>query len=246
MILSGMACANSENNKVTRANFDLAEKWTIEKQIQRTEYLWTVPHWLPGEDKFYYRHFDSTGFHYFLVDPSIRQKTAFFNDDNFLSQLNRETGHEITLQTLLLEDLALVDGSAVTFNFEGQDYIYELNTGNLEKFTKDVPETTDEVRDYSPDGNKYVVKRDCNLYLVSIGESGETETQITFDGEEYNCEFACQLGTGFQTIYCASAGLAKGGGFMACQSVGQSPADIGNIQMAATRRRYRTVFVMDL
>ena len=188
MILTGTAGAKSENNKVTRANFDLAEKWTIEKQIQRTEYLWTVPHWLPGEDKFYYHHFDSAGFHYFLVDPIILKKTAFFNDDNFLSQLNRETGREITLQELLLTDLDLINGTVIAFDFGGQRFGYDLSTGKLEKQDEDSPGQSEEMRYYSPNGGSYVVKRDCNLYLINMSGDGNTESQITYDGEEYYCE----------------------------------------------------------
>ena len=187
--LQGIVFAYSGENKVTQANFEQADNWTVEKQISRTSFLWTIPHWISGEDRFFYRYSDKDGFHYYLVDPKTKSKTNFFNNDKLISQLQKELDKEISHPDLLLEELTLISADMAQFTFGGIGYSYNLKSDQLTKREIQATVISDEIRYHSPDGCMYVVKRSCNLYLVKTSEKKNAEIQVTFNGEEYNCDY---------------------------------------------------------
>jgi len=178
--------AASNDNKVTHANFELANEWTVEKQLYRTSDLWTIPAWVSGKDRFVYRYSGSDGFSYYLVDPKSQSKTDLFSNTKFLSQIQSESGTDISWQSLFLEGLTLINDDTVNFSFRGATFVYSLESDKLIKQEPEIQDDSDEIKYYSPDGKSYVVKRECNLYLV---QNDKSPVQVTFDGEEFNCDY---------------------------------------------------------
>jgi len=79
-----LAALTGQNEPVIKANFQLAEKWAVDKQLERISGIWTEPHWLPDSDTFIYKTKDE----YYLVDPALRTKEKF-KDKERIKELTR-------------------------------------------------------------------------------------------------------------------------------------------------------------
>jgi dipeptidyl-peptidase 4 len=66
-----------ERIPVRQANFELAGRWTVEKQLDRIEGLWTVPLWFPGEDRFVCKRKSAGKGGHLLVDPAAGRAEPF-------------------------------------------------------------------------------------------------------------------------------------------------------------------------
>ncbi len=176
------------SERVTTANFQLADEWTVEKQMARTKFLWTVPYWIPGADMFGYRFASQGEIHYYLVDPVSGSRPEAFDREELASLLHAELHTAFDWKQLQLDNLVVKDGGRVIeFDVGGERIAYDLAlhaVGRVERAS--APDPTGEAS-HSPDGMLYVFARDCNLFLARKGEPPGRAVQVTFDGEKNNC-----------------------------------------------------------
>lgn len=134
----------SGNAPVRQANFELAGRWTVEKQLDRIEGLFIVPLWFPGEDRFVYKRMEAGIGRYFLVDPAAGTKEPFA-DKKKIAEL--ETSHQAAP---LGRRMVSPDGKQRII-LRGHD-LYLAGTGGTDGDMVRV--TSDGVKDlrFSPDG----------------------------------------------------------------------------------------------
>ncbi len=102
--------AAKETEPVTKANRELAERFTkakMEKMIFSTE---VEPHWLEGSDRFWYAWESSEGKTFWLVDPARRQKSPIFDNDEIAAQITLLTKDPYDAKHLPIEKIRWVKG----------------------------------------------------------------------------------------------------------------------------------------
>ena len=83
--------APADNPAITRANYDLAAKWTQAK-IQKLVFDTAVtPHWLETGDRFWYTYQTPQGRNFYLVDPAKKSKTLLFDNAKMAAMLTTIT-----------------------------------------------------------------------------------------------------------------------------------------------------------
>jgi len=82
----------SAGGKITKANYELASRWTASKTGKVIFDLAVNPHWLEDGDRFWYVYEDAKGRRFMLVDPSKKTKTLVFDPIKVASALTQATG----------------------------------------------------------------------------------------------------------------------------------------------------------
>src|SRR5262245_57281635 len=79
------------DNRVQKANYDLASRWTAQKVGKMVFDTAVTPHWLETGDKFWYSYETGQGRKFFLVDPLKKSKAALFDNAKMAAQLTNIT-----------------------------------------------------------------------------------------------------------------------------------------------------------
>ncbi len=177
---------------VRTANWELAQKWLPDRTSDRLASLEVTPHWLPDDERFWYRYRTREGVRYWLVDPAKRKKEALFDCGHLASELTRITQDPHDGASLDLGELTFTR-SDQTFEFAVGEtrFEYDRATGKLARVaeTESAGEKKEEPQPWwnlSPDGNTIVFGREHDLYLRKTGAPEGEETRLTTDGELHN------------------------------------------------------------
>ena len=83
LTLSAAAQKPQAPQKVTKANYELASRFS-QKRVGQLVYTTRItPHWFAGSDRFWYSYKTSQGTKYYLVDPATGKKSEIFDMDNW-------------------------------------------------------------------------------------------------------------------------------------------------------------------
>lgn len=170
---------------VTRANFQLANNWTVQKQFQRLQNIWTVPSWIDDTNQFVYKHVKDSVYNYFLVDPSNNSKVELFDRYKLCLLLETYLDTSLSWEKLNLSDIK-VDSTlnSIVFRFNNNDYDYNPKNNTLSGIKKTGSKTTDKELIKSPDGKYSLFVHENNLYYYANEQSAQDTIQITNDGQE--------------------------------------------------------------
>ena len=195
-------------SKVTRANYNLAERFSQKKIGRMVHSTRITPHWFAGDDRFWYGYKTSAGTKYWLVDPSTGRRSELFDMDRLAMQVTEITRDPYDARHLPLK-LELKDdryfqfdiqsrtekrdstgkgtGKFVTYRFYW-DFAAKKLTWDTEEHKKDYPDWAN----VSPDGTRGVYLKNHNLYLMDSAslrkaardekDSTLVETALTTDG----------------------------------------------------------------
>lgn len=204
--ISGQVVAQnqSKSDKVTRANYELAGKFSQENMKQYLFDLNVVPNWIDHKDQFWYRWATSKGVDFYLVDPTTTTIGKAFDNNIVAAELSKALGKQIDAAHLPIDSLTFTSElKAVQFEAEGNVYEFNLRSHELRKIG---PAATDPLLspayiDYyksmtgggipkgsmltSPDGRWAVFVRNHNLFVVDEKDPTHKETQLSADGERY-------------------------------------------------------------
>jgi dipeptidyl aminopeptidase/acylaminoacyl peptidase len=112
-----LSAGAQERELVTKANRELAARFTtprMEKMIFSTE---VEPHWLEGSQKFWYEWESAEGKTFWLVDPVRRTKVEIFDNDDMAAQLTLLTKDPYDGKHLPIEKFRWVkDNTAIQFD----------------------------------------------------------------------------------------------------------------------------------
>jgi dipeptidyl aminopeptidase/acylaminoacyl peptidase len=102
----------SAGGKVTKANYELASRWTAAKTGKVIFDVAVTPHWLEDGDRFWYTFESATGRRFVLVDPAKKTKTLVFDPVKMASALTVATGLPWDSQHLPMRTLKFVKQDA--------------------------------------------------------------------------------------------------------------------------------------
>ncbi len=80
-----------QDNRVQKANYDLASRWTTQKVSKMVFDTAVAPHWLETGDRFWYSYETSQGKRFYLVDPAKKAKNPVFDNAKMAAMLTNLT-----------------------------------------------------------------------------------------------------------------------------------------------------------
>ena len=198
------------DNKVRKANYDLAERFSQKKTGQMVYSTRIRPNWFAGSDKFWYSWKTAEGTKYYIVDP-VAGKTEVFDLPRLAMQITEITRDPYDAAHLPMRNLRLKDDSRFEFDIvstqEKKDtsakkkgkpekltyhFKYDIGTRALTWDTKDKKDKYPMWASVSPDGTVGVYVKGHNLFWMDstnlrkavIDEKDSTlvEHRLTSDG----------------------------------------------------------------
>ncbi|MBQ8034342.1 MAG: DPP IV N-terminal domain-containing protein [Bacteroidales bacterium] len=100
---------------VTKANYELAERFSSKKVGTMVFSTTVVPHWFKNSDKFWYNYKTGEGTKYYIVDPSAGTKKEIWDMAELAAEISEITKDPFDAQHLPIRDLKLVDDKYFTF-----------------------------------------------------------------------------------------------------------------------------------
>ncbi len=199
--------ASVQSQKVTRANYELAHKFSEENLKKMLFDLNVMPNWINQTDRFWYRWETSAGVHFYLVDPVHRSTRKVFDNAVMAAELSRTLKKPFNPAHLPIDSLNFVNNDqAVQFELEGNTYEYDRIGESLKKIpiassagegSQFTPAQLNYFRSftgggtpkgsylYSPDDRWAVFIRNHNLFLIDAKDPQRKEYQLTSDGQPY-------------------------------------------------------------
>ncbi|MBR5184290.1 MAG: DPP IV N-terminal domain-containing protein, partial [Bacteroidales bacterium] len=114
-----LACsmAYAQQTPVTKANYDLAERFSAKKLNQMVFSTEVRPNWFKNSDKFWYTYKTTQGTEYYIVDPVAGTKKKIWDMGKLAAQISAITKDPFDAQHLPIEKLKLTDNDKA-FEFE--------------------------------------------------------------------------------------------------------------------------------
>jgi dipeptidyl-peptidase 4 len=122
----------SAQDRVTGANYPLAQKFNRGFVAQHVQEVNVSPQWIGKTDTFWYSARTATGTKYWKVDPAKKEKLPLFDHVTLAGELSVAAKKPIDSDTLRLDrPVVTADGKKLTFTFGTGRYEYELETAKL-------------------------------------------------------------------------------------------------------------------
>lgn len=109
--------AYAQQTPVTKANYDLAERFSAKKVNQMVFSTEVRPNWFKNSDKFWYTYKTTQGTEYYIVDPVAGTKKKIWDMGKLAAQISTITRDPFDAQHLPIGNLKLVDDDKA-FEFE--------------------------------------------------------------------------------------------------------------------------------
>lgn len=181
----------AQNAPVTKANYQLAARFSP-KKLEKLIFSTSVdPHWLKKSDRFWYMYETTEGKKWYIVDPVKGEKKVLFDNADLAAKITRIVKDPFDAQHLGLDSMRFIkDENWIQFEVKSTQEIekkdttakkgtppvkekktfyfeYNLNTGELTElndFKK--PKRKPNWAAISPDGNTILFGRNYNLYWM--------------------------------------------------------------------------------
>jgi dipeptidyl aminopeptidase/acylaminoacyl peptidase len=172
--------------EVSKANFQLADNWTPEKQFDRIQNLWTKPIWVVNSNIFVYQHVNDSKYNYFIVNPEKKTNQYLFNKNLLCSQLERKLDTNLDQERLQLHEIEIYsDTCTIEFRFNNQKYSYNTSEDILLELPRIDKAPFNELSIISPDGKYNLISRDNNLFYYRTDHPNRDTIQVDNMGHEY-------------------------------------------------------------
>ncbi|HZS45761.1 MAG TPA: DPP IV N-terminal domain-containing protein [Blastocatellia bacterium] len=103
----------SQPVRITKANYELAARWTAEKVGKLVFDTAVTPHWLETGDRFWYSYETSQGRHYYIVDPVKKTKAPLFDNAKIAAMLTTALRTPYDSQHLPIKSLKFMKNDTV-------------------------------------------------------------------------------------------------------------------------------------
>jgi dipeptidyl aminopeptidase/acylaminoacyl peptidase len=112
-----------ERERVKKANYKLASRFTTEKMKKLVFSTTVEPVWLIHSDRFWYSYETPEGKTFYLVDPAKKSRKAIFDNNKIAAQLTRQTKDPYDAKHLPIKNLKFTGNDrAVQFEVESSQY----------------------------------------------------------------------------------------------------------------------------
>src|SRR5579875_1838468 len=183
--------AQSQPATVTKANYQLAARFSP-KKLEKMIFTTSVdPHWLKKSDRFWYMYETTNGKNWYIVDPVKAEKRLLFDNAKLAAQLSTIVKDPMDAQHLNIDSLRFVkDENWIQFEVKSTEdsvikdahpkkgtppktekkkffFEYNINTGELVQLTDfKKPKRTPRWASISPDGQTILYVKNYNLYWM--------------------------------------------------------------------------------
>jgi len=189
VILLAGAAGMAQNKPVTKANYELAARFSPKKVGKMVFSTSITPRWFKNTDKFWYTWQTNEGTFYYVADPVTASKKLLFDNAKLAAQLTEIVKDPFDAQNIPIQNIKLVNDSKFTFEIKStvDVEIKDEKTGKPKKekkvfgFEYDIASgKLTEVKDYktpkpyprwgsvSPDRKYVVFSKDFNLYYMDM------------------------------------------------------------------------------
>ncbi len=181
----------SQTAPVSKANYQLAARFSP-KKLEKLIFTTSVdPHWLKKSDRFWYMYESSEGKKWYIVDPAKAEKKLLFNNADLAAKITRIVKDPFDAQHLGLDSMRFVkDENWIQFEVKSTEEIekkdtsakkgappvkekktfyfeYNINTGELVELTGfKKPKRRPNWASISPDGKFVIFARNFNLFWM--------------------------------------------------------------------------------
>jgi dipeptidyl aminopeptidase/acylaminoacyl peptidase len=179
--------ANAQDAAATKANFELAERFTTQKMDKMVGSTSVRPRWIEDTDRFWYEYKTGEGVNWYYVDPAKKQKRLLFDQEEMAMQLSEEFSRTFNAKDLDLKGFEYDTGKELfTFHIDSVEFTYNINGNNLVKGDSLEKETRERWATYSPDSTWIAFAKNHNLFVMKANDADSVEIQLTEDGERWN------------------------------------------------------------
>lgn len=189
VILLAGAAGMAQNKPVTKANYELAARFSPKKVGKMVFSTSVSPRWFKNTDKFWYTWQTNEGTFYYIADPATASKKLVFDNAKLAAQLTEIVKDPFDAQNIPIQNIRLVNDSKFTFEIKSTVDVEtkDEKTGKPKKekkvfgFEYDIASgKLTEVKDYktpkpyprwgsvSPDKKYVVFSKDFNLYYMDM------------------------------------------------------------------------------
>ena len=110
---------NAEDNRIKKANYELAARFSPAKIDKMVFDTFVEPHWLEKSDRFWYGYKTSQGKTFFLVDPLRKTKQPLFDNVRLAAKLTELSKFPFDAQHLSIESIKFIkNDQSVQFKIE--------------------------------------------------------------------------------------------------------------------------------
>lgn len=189
VILLAGAAGMAQNKPVTKANYELAARFSPKKVGKMVFSTSITPRWFKNTDKFWYTWQTSEGTFYYIVDPATASKKLLFDNAKLAAQLTEIVKDPFDAQNIPIQNIKLINDTKFAFEIKSTADVEtkDEKTGKPKKekkvfgFEYDIASgKLTEVKDYktpkpyprwgsvSPDRKYVVFSKDFNLYYMDM------------------------------------------------------------------------------
>ena len=108
----------AQQTPVTKANYELAERFSAKKLNTLVFSTQVHPQWFQNSNKFWYSFNNGDGVRYYIVDPVAGTKNELWDMADMAAQISEITRDPFDAQHLPIQGLKLVDDKYFTFNIQ--------------------------------------------------------------------------------------------------------------------------------
>jgi dipeptidyl aminopeptidase/acylaminoacyl peptidase len=132
LFLASLAAFATAQDRITGANYPLAQKFNKDFVSQHVQEVKVFPKWIGKTDVFWYSARSATGTRFWKVDPAKTEKTPLFDHIKFAASLSELAKKPLDGDTLQIDRVTMADdGKKLTFVFGDKQYEFELAAGKM-------------------------------------------------------------------------------------------------------------------
>jgi dipeptidyl aminopeptidase/acylaminoacyl peptidase len=137
VLFVALATTSPAQDRVTGANYPLAQKFNKDFVAQHVQESSVAPQWIGKTDVFWYASRTPTGTRYWKVDPAKKDKSPLFDHVALAAALSEAAKKPLDRDTLRIDRAVVAaDGKKLTFVFGNTRYEYDLVANKLKPLGK--------------------------------------------------------------------------------------------------------------
>src|SRR5580704_10203211 len=132
LFITAIAAFATAQERITGANYPLAQKFNKEFIAQHVQEASVSPQWIGKTDLFWYSARTNTGTRYWKVDPTKKERMPLFDHVALAASLSELAKKPLDGDTLSLTRLVVAeDGKKLTFVYGQHQYEWDLAAGKM-------------------------------------------------------------------------------------------------------------------
>jgi len=130
----GALPADQQGQSVTKANYQLAAKFSPERQKRMVFSTRVTPHWLEKADRFWYQFETSQGKKWYLVDAAAATKRPLFDENKVIAKVSEIVQEPFTAQHFPIDSVEYLENeNAIRFQVQSKQEISDEDSANVKK-----------------------------------------------------------------------------------------------------------------